>query len=121
MQNVRSEEKECPKLSDFGDFCRNETIDEYQVMVSCITASSTAYAGEDAVSAGVNTRIVVLTPCIVEFDVLYTTLKSCMKEIDVVYVTSIYRVKNAYLTRFLAAVVIYGSSLEIGISQLGRP
>ncbi len=76
MQDVRSGKKECPKLSDFGDFFRNESIDEYQVMVSCITASFTGYPLEDAVSAGVNTRIVVLTPCMKNFDVAYRTSKS---------------------------------------------
>lgn len=78
MHGVRFCEKECPKLSNYGDFC--------------ITASFIVYPLEDAVIAGVNTRIVVLTFCMKDFNVVYETLK--------------YRARNAYLTRFLAAVVI---------------
>lgn len=79
MQGVRSLLKErTPCMQDVRS-CIVASYNGYPVKDAVIKASPPVYSGEDDTTAGVNTSILVLTPCIKNFDVVYTTLKSCNK------------------------------------------
>lgn len=74
MQGVRSCNKECPKLSDFGHFFVMEGFTGISGVPSRIMASPTAYAGEDA--------LIVSSPPV--YSVGDALIKDCLPRISFV-------------------------------------